>query len=83
MVKKNAGKNTLIDNMLFRHGYAHPALACMSRDQCVRVMAELHEGICGSHIGGRALALKVIRAGYYWPTVKEDCRGYAQRCEPF
>ena len=81
MVKKNAGKYTLIDDMLFRHGYTHPALACISGDQCVRVMVELHEGICGSHIGGWALALKVIRAGYYWPTVKEDGRGYAQRCE--
>jgi len=52
MVKKNAGKYTLIDDMLFRHGYTHPALACISGDQCVRVMVELHEGICGSHIGG-------------------------------
>jgi len=34
-------------------------------------MAELHEGICGSHIGGRALVLKAIRAGFYWPTMKE------------
>ena len=52
MVKKNAGKYTLINDMLFRHGYAHLALSCISEDQCVSVMAELHEGICGSHIGG-------------------------------
>ncbi|XP_068503965.1 uncharacterized protein [Phaseolus vulgaris] len=32
-------------------------------------MAELHEGICGSHVGGRSLTLNVVRAGYYWPTV--------------
>jgi len=44
-------------------------------------MAELHEGICGSHFGGRSLSSKVIRAGYYWPTMREDCSGYAQRCK--
>jgi len=44
-------------------------------------MAELHEGICGSHIGGRALASKAIRAGYYWPTVREYCTRYAQQCK--
>ena len=44
-------------------------------------MAKLHEGICGSHVGGRSLASKVIRAGFFWPTVKEDCARHAQRCK--
>ena len=47
----------------------------------MRIMAELHEGICGSHVGGRSLGSKVVRTGYYWPTVREDCVRYAQRCE--
>jgi len=81
MVKRNAGRYTLIDGNLFRHGYTHPILTCVSGDQCVYIMAELHEGICGSHIGGWTLSLKVIWAGYYWPTMKEDCVKYAQRCE--
>jgi len=71
-IKKNSAKYTLIDEELFRHGFTHPILVC------VRIMAELHEGICGSHIGGRSLASKAIRAGYYWPTVREDCTTYAQ-----
>ena len=25
--------------------------------------------------------LKVIQTGYYWPTMKEDCGSYVQRCE--
>jgi len=81
VTKRNSGKYTLIDGKLFRHGYAHPALICISGDQCIRVMTELHVGICGSHIEGQALALKVIRVGYYWPTMKEDRGRYAQRCE--
>ncbi|MCI11506.1 gypsy retrotransposon integrase-like protein, partial [Trifolium medium] len=42
---------------------------------------EVHEGACGSHIGGRDLAAKVLRAGYYWPTMKEDCVDYVKRCD--
>jgi len=80
-VEKNSAKYTLIDGELFRHGFTHPILVCVSGDQCVHIMAELHEGICGSHIGGRALASKAIRAGYYWPTVREDCTRYAQQCK--
>ncbi|KAA3477849.1 rve domain-containing protein/RVT_3 domain-containing protein [Gossypium australe] len=35
-------------------------------------MREIHEGICGDHLGGRLLAQKIFRHGYYWPTVQED-----------
>ena len=72
-VKRNATRYTLVDGILFRHGFTHPILTCVSSDECTRIMAELHEGICGSHVGGRSLASKVIRAGFFWPTVREDC----------
>jgi len=81
VVKKNLSKYTLIDEDLSRHRYTHPTLICVSGDQCTRIMEKLHEGICGSHIGGRALSSKVVRAGYYWPTMREDCTRYAQRCK--
>jgi len=64
-IKKNSTKYTLIDEELFRHGFTHPILVCVSGEQCTRIMAKLHEGICGSHNGGRSLASKVIHARYY------------------
>jgi len=76
-IKKNSSKYTLIDGKLFRHRFTHPILVCVSGEQCTRIVAELHEGICGSHIGGQAISSKAIRAGYYWPTKREDCTGYA------
>jgi len=80
-IKRNSAKYTLVDGELFRHGFTHPILVCVSEDQCTRIMTELHEGIFGSHVGGRSLASKVVRAGYYWPTIREDCTRYAQRCK--
>jgi len=80
-IKKDSAKYTLIDGELFRHRFTHPILVCVSGDQCARIMTKLHEGICGSHIGGRSLASKDIRVGYYWPTVREDCTRYAQQCK--
>jgi len=56
VVKRNAGRYTVVDGKLFRHGYIHPILTCVSRDQCTRIMTELHEGICRSHVGGRAFS---------------------------
>jgi len=80
-IKRNSARYTLIDGALFRHGITHLILTCVSGDECTKIMSELHEGICGSHVGGRSLASKVIRAGFYWPSVREDCVRYAQRCK--
>ena len=80
-IKKNSARYTLNDGVLFRHGFTHPILTCVSGDECTRIMSELHEGICGRHVGGRSLASKVIRTGFYWSSVREDCVRYAQRCK--
>ena len=36
------------------------------------MLKEVHEGICGNHIGARTLAAKTLRQGYYWPTMLKD-----------
>jgi len=71
-IKKNFVRYTLVDGVLFRHGFTHPILTCVSGEECMRIMSELHEGICGSHVGGRSLASKVIHTGFYWPSIRED-----------
>ena len=81
IVKRNSQRYTLIDGNLFRYGYTQPLLTCVIGDHCTQIISELREGICGNHIAGQALLLKVIRAGYYWLTMKEDCGRYVQRCE--
>jgi hypothetical protein len=45
------------------------------------VLEEVHEGECGDHTGGQTLARKILRYGYYWPTVNRDAADYARRCD--
>ena len=63
-IKKSSSKFTLIDGDLFRFGFSHPVLVCVHGEQCTRLMSELHEGICGIHVGGRALAGRVLPVSY-------------------
>jgi len=51
-IKKSSARYTLVDGALFRHGFTHPILTCVSEDEGTRIMFELHEGICGSQVGG-------------------------------
>ncbi|KAK3017829.1 hypothetical protein RJ639_003431 [Escallonia herrerae] len=41
----------------------------------------LVEGICGQHLGGRTLAQKILRQGYYWPTMQRDAIEFTRRCD--
>jgi len=69
-IKRSSSRYTMLDGHLFRFGFARPLLTCISHTESKRIMLELHEGICGSHVGGHTLMLRVLRAGYFWPTIK-------------
>ena len=71
----------LHDENLYRRGYYMPLLKCATLSKAKYIMREIHEGICGSHVRGQYLAFKVVRQGYYWPTMKMDCMEYACKCD--
>ena len=60
-IKKNSSKFIMIDGELYRFGFTHPLLECVHGEKCTIIMAELHEGICGSHFGGRALDARTLQ----------------------
>ena len=64
-IKKSAIFYTIIDGQLYKRGYSTPLLKCIDKEQALYVMAEVHEGVCGHHLGGRSLSGKILRARYY------------------
>ena len=44
-------------------------------------MREVHKGICGNHSGSRSLVHKLMRVGYYWPTMQKDVEAYVKTCD--
>nr|KYP48897.1 Retrovirus-related Pol polyprotein from transposon opus [Cajanus cajan] len=67
-----AARYSVIGGELYRRGFSTPLLKCLNSAQSDYILREIHQGICGSHSGARTLARKVLRAGYYWPTLKSD-----------
>ncbi|RDX98920.1 Tf2-6, partial [Mucuna pruriens] len=80
-IRKEAPKYTLVEQRLYMRGFSSPVLKCVDPEEAEYVIKEVHEGVCGTHIGGRALAGKIARAGYYWPSLKIDCMDYVKRCD--
>ncbi|KAL0445196.1 UNVERIFIED_CONTAM: hypothetical protein Slati_2242300 [Sesamum latifolium] len=45
------------------------------------ILQKIHSGCCGAHAGTWTLANKALRAGYFWPTMKQDARHLVSKCE--
>ncbi|XP_014499249.1 uncharacterized protein LOC106760312 [Vigna radiata var. radiata] len=69
---KQIARFTFVGDDLYRRGYTTPLLKCLSGEEAKYVMQELHHGICGSHSRKRTLRAKILRAGFYWPTIERD-----------
>ena len=78
-----AARFSLIDRQLFKRSFGNPYLKCLTPKQSQYMLAELHEGICGNHLGGRTLAHRAHTQGYYWPTMKVDAADYTRKCDRF
>jgi len=62
----------MMGDVLYKRGFSRSYLRCLIPDEANYVMREVHEGICGNHLGARSLVHKLIRTGYYWPTLQKD-----------
>ncbi|XP_027337420.1 uncharacterized protein LOC113851140 [Abrus precatorius] len=77
-----AAKYTILDKELYKRGISTPILKCLDEDQANYVMRKIYEGICGTHSGGRTMAVKVLRTGYFWPTLSKDCSIFVKKSIP-
>ncbi|XP_073133726.1 uncharacterized protein [Henckelia pumila] len=79
-LKVKAARFIVIDKELYKKGYSQTYLKCLTPNKTNYVLREIHEGICGNHLGGRALAGKALRQGYLWPTMKRDAEKLVKHC---
>ena len=48
------------DKRLYKRSFSGPYLLCVHLEMSESILEELHEGICGSHTGGRSLSHRAI-----------------------
>ena len=80
-IRTRSAKFTNHKGSLYKQGFFTPILKCIKGKDIEYVLREVHEGICGNHIGARALAGKVLRQGYYWPTILKDATDLVKKCK--
>nr|XP_023924870.1 uncharacterized protein LOC112036287 [Quercus suber] len=64
------------DGRLYRRSFGGPYLLCLPPEKVPEILAELHDGICGSHVGGRSLAYRAMTQGFWWPKMQRGAAEY-------
>ena len=69
------------DQKLYKRSYSGLYLLCVHLEVVKLLLEELHEGICGSHTGGRSLAHRALTQGYKWPSMQKYSQEYMKKCD--
>ena len=67
------------DRKLYKRSFFGPYLLCVHPEASESLLEELHEGVCGSHTGGRPL--KALTQGYWWPNMQKEAQEYVKKCD--
>ena len=59
----------IIDKCLYWKNESGIFLKCLPEHDVEKVKHEFHEGECGGHLYWKTTTNKILRAGYYWPTL--------------
>ena len=68
-LKLKITKYCLIEQQLFWKDPGGILLKCLDKLEIEGVISESHEGACGGHKYWKAIAYKILRVGYYWPSL--------------
>ena len=80
-LRVRSARFTIHRGTLYKGGFSTPILKCVGKEDANYVLREVHEGICGNHIGARFLAAKTLRQGYYWPIILIDATELVKNCK--
>ena len=80
-LRSKSAKFTIHRGALYKRGFFTPILKCIAGGDTDYILREVHEGVCGNRMGARALAGKVLRQGYYWPTMLRDATELVRKCK--
>ena len=81
MLRMKASRFTIVNDVLFKKSATGVLQRCLNETEASSVLQDIHEGECGNHTGARNLSLKVLRMGYYWPTLRQDAIEFVKKCD--
>eukprot|EP00253_Pinus_taeda_P013958 PITA_13958 len=79
-LKLKATKFCILYSALFWKDPGGMLLNCLVEEEAKRVVEEFHRGDCGGHLFWKTTVNKILRAGYYWPSLFSDVYKVVKNC---
>ncbi|XP_027181756.1 uncharacterized protein LOC113780142 [Coffea eugenioides] len=79
-LQRKAARYALRQNLLYKRSYLGTCLRCITPEEGQRILQDIHEGLCGAHVGYRMLVKKTLLLGYFWPTMRVDAQIMVLSC---
>ena len=79
-LKMKASRFCVMDGNLFWNNHEDILLNCLIENETDNIMKEFHAGDCGGHLYWKSTVDKILRAGYYWPTLFSDVKNFTTSC---
>jgi hypothetical protein len=71
-LKQKEAKFCALNGSLYWKDPGGVLLKCLLEDEAQQTMKEFHKGDCGGHHYWKEMVNKILRSGFYWPTIFVD-----------
>jgi hypothetical protein len=79
-LKLKAIRYCLIDHILYWKDPLGVLLRCLDPQEAQKAMTDFHDSLCGGHHFWRTTTYKILRAGYFWPSLFTDVCANIRAC---
>ena len=69
------------DPLLFKKGADMIIRRCVPESEQGKILNECHASPYGGHFSGERTAHKILKSGFYWPTLFRDCTEWVKLCD--
>jgi hypothetical protein len=76
-----AAPYSIIADTLYKKGKDGVLRRCIMNSEVPLILQGCHSDPAGGHFAGNVTARKVLQAGYWWPTLFNDCVTYTRQCD--
>jgi hypothetical protein len=71
----------LIHGVLYKQGTNGMMMKCISKDEGIQLLREIHSGVCGAYSSWRSIVGKAFRHIFYWPAAKDGMMKIITKCK--
>lgn len=79
-LKLKAAKFCIMNNTLYWKDPGGVLLNCLVEEEAKQIMEDFHKGNYGGHLFWKTTANKILRVGYYWPTLFSNVYKIVSSC---